>query len=87
MASSKVDVRRNRCIGVRIANEKVLKIAFSAPLNEQDSETQTYGCRQNNPNIYANNNIPGICASTSYDCICKKPSRSWKKQFYKLKES
>lgn len=68
-------------------SEKVLKIAFSAPLNEQDSETQTYGCRQNNPNICANNSIPGICAFTSADCICKKPSRSWKKQFHKLRES
>lgn len=65
-------------------NEKLLKIPFSAPLNEQDSETQTYGCRQNNPNICANNSILGICAFTSDDCICKKPSRSWKKQYQKL---
>lgn len=68
-------------------SEKLLKIPFSAPLNEQDSETHTYGCRQNNPNICANNSIPGICAFTSDDCICKKPSRAWKKQFHKLSES
>lgn len=65
-------------------SEKVLKIPFCAPLNEQDSETQTYGCRQNNPDICANNSIPSICAFTSADCICKKPSRSWKKQYQKL---
>ena len=68
-------------------SEKVLKIPFSAPLKEQDSETQTYGCRQNNPDICANNSIPGICAFASVDCICKKPSRSWKKQFHKLSGS
>lgn len=65
-------------------SEKLLKIPFHAPLNKQDSETQTYGCRQNNANICANNSIPGICAFTSNDCICRKPSRSWRKQFHKL---
>lgn len=66
-------------------SEKGLRVAFSAPLNEQDTETQTYGCRQNNPDICASNSIPGVCAFTSDDCICKKPSRSWKKQYEKLK--
>lgn len=50
-----------------------------------DAENQTYGCRQNNPDICASNSIPGVCAFTSDDCICKKPSRSWKKQYEKLK--
>jgi len=61
-----------------------VKVPFNAPLNPQDTEAQTYGCRQNNPDICANNSIPGICAFTSDDCICKKPSRAWKKQFAKL---
>ena len=64
--------------------EKKLKVAFNAPLSEADSETQTYGCRQNNPDICSNNSIPGVCAFTSEDCICKKPSRAWKKQYQKL---
>ena len=64
---------------------KELKIPFNAPLNEMDAENQTYGCRQNNPDICASNSIPGVCAFTSDDCICKKPSRSWKKQYEKLK--
>lgn len=28
-----------------------LHIDFNAPLNDIDSEVQTYGCRQNNPDI------------------------------------
>lgn len=66
-------------------SEKELKTPFNAPLNEMDAENQTYGCRQNNPDICASNSIPGVCAFTSDDCICKKPSRSWKKQYEKLK--
>ena len=64
--------------------EKKLKVSFNAPLSEFDSEIQTYGCRQNNPNICSNNSIIGVCAFTSNDCICKKPSSSWKKQYQKL---
>ena len=37
--------------------EKELTIPFNAPLNPLDSETQTYGCRQINPNICGNNGI------------------------------
>ena len=66
-------------------NKKDLKIPFNAPLNGKDTELQTYGCRANNPDICANNELKGICAFTSGDCICKKPSRAWKKQYAKLK--
>lgn len=62
------------------------KVPFSAPLNALDSETQTFGCRANNPNICANNDLPGVCAFKSADRICKKPSRAWKKQYLKLME-
>lgn len=68
-------------------NEKELKIPFNSPLNELDTETRTYGCRQNNPDICANNSIPDVCAFTSADCICKKPSRAWKRQYQKLSNS
>lgn len=64
---------------------KQLQFKFDAPLNEGDSDTQTYGCRQNNPDICGSNGIEGVCAFASADCICKKPSRSWKKQYTKLK--
>ena len=63
-----------------------LKIAFNAPLNQEDTEHQTYGCRANNPDICANCYLPDICAFASEDEICKKPSRAWKKQYEKLKE-
>lgn len=65
-------------------SEKELNIPFNAPLNASDTETQTYGCRQNNPTICGNNGIPSVCAFASDDFICKKPSRAWKKQYAKL---
>ena len=65
---------------------KELHIPFSAPLHSEDTENQTFGCRQNNPNICANNLMPGICAFVRSDCICKKPSRAWKKKYQELKE-
>lgn len=64
---------------------KGLHVKFDAPLHELDSEKQTYGCRQNNPDICGNNGIVGVCAFCSDDNICRKPSRAWKKQFMKLK--
>lgn len=64
---------------------KKLKVPFSAPLNDMDTETETFGCRANNADICANNSIPGLCAFASDDNICRKPSRAWKKQYQKLK--
>lgn len=61
------------------------KVPFDAPLNDKDRETQTYGCRQNNPDICGSNGLVGICAFVSDDGICRKPSRAWKKQYTKLK--
>ena len=66
---------------------KALHIKFDAPLNELDTENQTYGCRANNPNICSNNSVPGVCAFSSNDFVCRKPSRAWKKQYNKLMES
>lgn len=62
-----------------------IKIPFSAPLNAQDTEEQTWGCRANNPDICAFNSIDGVCAFASKDGICKKPSRAWKKKYNELK--
>lgn len=64
--------------------EKELKIPFNAPLNEKDSELQTYGCRQNNPDICKYNGFNDECAFVSPDSICRRPSRAWEKQYYKL---
>ena len=62
------------------------RISFSDPLNAQDTEVQTYGCRANNPDICGNNGLDGICAFVRDDHICKRPSRAWKKQFQKLSQ-
>jgi len=63
-----------------------LKIPYSDPLRPEDSESQTYGCRANNPSICSSNGIDGICAFSSKDGICRKPSRAWKKKYLELKE-
>lgn len=60
-------------------------VDFNAPLCDYDSEEQTYGCRQTNPNICGSNGIEGICAFDSKDHICKHPSKASEKQFNKLK--
>ncbi len=64
--------------------EDKLHIAFSAPLREGDTEVQTYGCRQNNPDICGSNGLSDICAFVRTDHICKKPSRAWKKKYNEL---
>ena len=64
---------------------KELRFSLKAPLNLGDGENQTYGCRANNPDICGNNGIPNVCAFESEDCICKKPSKAWKKQYKRLK--
>lgn len=66
---------------------KKLRVPFGAALHCEDTETQTYGCRANNPDICGNNGLLGVCAFTREDCICKKPSRVWKKQFAKLADA
>lgn len=65
---------------------KDLKVPFNAPLNAEDSEEQTKGCRANNPDICAYNGVSGVCAFVNSDGVCKKPTRAWKKQYQKLKE-
>lgn len=70
-----------------VMKNNLLKVDFNAPLNEKDTELQTYGCRANNPDICSSNGIEGLCAFASNDNICKKPSRAWKKKFYQLSEN
>ena len=62
------------------------QVPFNAPLSDDDSETQTKGCRANNPDICKSYMLNGICAFCRDDHLCIKPSRSWKKQYNKLKE-
>lgn len=64
---------------------KEVKVPFNAPLNELDTETQTFGCRQKNPNICGNNCMPDVCAFVREDNLCMKPSKAWKKKYKELK--
>ena len=41
--------------------EKKLKFDFNDKLNEEDTENQTLGCRQKNPDICSSNGIENIC--------------------------
>ena len=66
-------------------NKKII-IPFNAPLNKEDSEIQTYGCRATCPDICANNELENVCAFVTSDFICHKPSKAWKKQYLKLKK-
>ena len=59
---------------------------FSAPLNPGDTETQTIGCRQNNPNICKYNGLSSVCAFAREDGICLRPSAKWAAQYKKLRE-
>jgi len=69
-----------------LANMKYKTIPINDPLNKEDTELQTKGCRANNPDICKNNCLENVCAFVRSDCICKKPSRKWKKQYELLKQ-
>ena len=64
--------------------DKKKHYSFNAPLNPNDTLTQTQGCRSNNPNIFSRAFTEKVCAFCRADGICKKPSVAWKKQYIKL---
>lgn len=66
---------------------KNLCIPIRSPLNKLDTESQTYGCRQNNPDICGYCYLEGVCAFVSDDKICRHPSSKWKKIYKELKEN
>lgn len=65
---------------------KELCITLRSPLHKEDTDKQTYGCRQSNPDICGFCYLEGICAFNSKDHICKHPSAKWKKIYAELKE-
>jgi len=69
---------------MRVNNE--LRFPLTAPLNAADTEQQTYGCRHSNPEICNACFLEDVCAFSSSDNICKKPSKSWKRYYYILLE-
>lgn len=62
-----------------------LLIPQKAPLRNEDSETQTYGCRHTNPDICSSNSLQGVCAFVKRDAVCSRPPRSWKRLYEELK--
>lgn len=63
-----------------------LRFSFHSPLNDKDSESQTFGCRHTNPDICGKNRMNNVCAFVRKDSVCTAPPASWKRQFGKLKE-
>jgi hypothetical protein len=59
--------------------------AVHAPLNSQDTETQTFGCRLSNPDSCVKNSLPGVCAFIGANNICHSPPNSWPKRFRELR--
>ena len=57
---------------------------FHEPLEEQDTKTQTVGCRRTNPDICAKHSMHSVCAFVRADGMCLAPPTSWPKQFEKL---
>ena len=63
-----------------------MKIDRNDPLNQKDSEDQTFGCRHTNPKICKSLDLENICAFVREDKMCLSPPKSWMKQFGKLKD-
>ena len=63
-----------------------VRVPFTDPLNDNDTEKQTEGCRANSPDICKYYMLSSVCAFARDDHMCLQPSRSWKKQYLKLKE-
>ncbi len=65
---------------------KELCISLRAPLHKDDTENQTYGCRQSNPDICGYCYLGNVCAFVTEDHICRHPSAKWKKIYKELHE-
>ena len=61
-----------------------IHVGFRAPLNEKDSADETFGCRANNPDICKFNGTD-FCAFCNCEHICRKPPKTWPKQYENLK--
>lgn len=54
------------------------------PLQEDETDSLTIGCRHSNPDICAKHSMPGICAFVSSDNRCYAPPASWKGLYQRL---
>lgn len=60
------------------------RFKFHAPLNPEDSDKKTLGCRHTAPDICGKNMMQDVCAFVREDEMCQAPPMSWVKQFHKL---
>ena len=58
-----------------------MKFTRDDPLNQEDTASQTYGCRYKPPSICKNIDMPNTCAFVRKDRLCVKPPKFWAKQF------
>lgn len=66
--------------------KRELRFKVDLPLFKEDSELQTHGCRHKDPEFCKHIDNKDLCAFVRKDEICKKPSTSWKRNYYSLKE-
>lgn len=57
---------------------------FHAPLQPGDTPVRTVGCRHTSPVICRNNGLQGECAFVREDGVCRRPPKSWAKQYRRL---
>lgn len=60
--------------------KNIYKFSIHDKLQDGDTETTTYGCRCNNPDICINC-YSDSCGLINKDHICTTPSRAWKKVY------
>ncbi len=63
-----------------------LHYALRAPLNPEDTATQTLGCRCHDRSTCCRDGIENVCAYASEDHICKSPSKIWPQVYKELKQ-
>lgn len=61
-----------------------IHVPYNAPLNVNDNEEQTFGCRATSPSICKNFGLAN-CAFKNPNKICSLPPRGWKKHYLVLK--
>lgn len=64
---------------------KQKSVGFHSPLNKNDTQKETMGCRHTNPDICSKNSLEGVCAFVRNDGVCKSPPKTWAKQYVKIK--
>jgi hypothetical protein len=55
------------------------------PLEPQDTERTTLGCRRAKPDFCGKNSMEDVCAHVRIDGMCTSPPLGWPKQFRSLK--